>query len=147
MCSFALSVDKIHSTTLNIMYIIQSGVLFMGKYKHTVPVTAIVENQGQFLFIRRSEKSRNMAGKWVFPGGKLEKGEDVIECLFRELHEETGLEFSTKIAFLSAYQFLRSEDNSSSQGLVFLVKSLNRNIKTNREISECKWINPEEILA
>ena len=117
----------------------------MSNYLHTIPITAIIENEGQFLFIKRSRNSQNMAGKWVFPGGKLEKGEDAIQALYRELSEETGLEFTENFAFVSAYQFLRAEDQSSSQGLVFLVQSKSRNIKEDPNIEEYRWINPEEI--
>lgn len=66
----------------------------MNDYKHTIPVTGIIENDGKFLFIKRSRNSKNMAGKWVFPGGKCEKQEDVIQALYRELKEETGLTFT-----------------------------------------------------
>lgn len=117
----------------------------MKKYQHTIPITAIVENNGQFLFIKRSRNERNMAGKWVFPGGKVEHGEDAIQGLFRELKEETGLQFSDRVAFLSSYYFLRKEDGSSSIGLVFLVSSTNREIKMDDSIETYKWINPEEI--
>lgn len=118
----------------------------MSNYLHTIPITAIVENNNQFLFIRRSRNCKNMAGKWVFPGGKVEKGEDIIQALYRELAEETGLEFTNDIAFLSAYQFLRNEDSSSSQGLVFLVRAKNREIKSDEDIEEYRWINPEDIV-
>ena len=114
----------------------------MKKYQHTIPITAIVENNGQFLFIKRSRNERNMAGKWVFPGGKVEHGEDAIQGLFRELKEETGLQFSDRVAFLSSYYFLRKEDGSSSIGLVFLVSSTNREIKMDDSIETYKWINP-----
>lgn len=117
----------------------------MDDFKHTIPVTAIIENEGKFLFIKRSRYAKNMAGKWVFPGGKVEKGEDLIQALFRELNEETGLDLKDEIAFLSSYQFLRAEDNSSSQGLVFLVRSNNREIKLDKSIEKYEWIKPEEI--
>lgn len=113
---------------------------------HTIPVTAIVENDGKFLFIKRSRNSKNMAGKWVFPGRKCESNEDVIGALYRELKEETGLTFTNDIAFLSAYHFSREEDNSSSQGLVFLVRAVNRNIKQDPSCEEYRWIRPEEIV-
>lgn len=117
----------------------------MEKYKHTIPITAIVENNGEFLFIRRSRNSRNMAGKWVFPGGKIEVGEDAIQALYRELKEETGLNLSNQVAFLSSYRFIREEDASSSVGFVFIVKSNNRDVKKDKSIEEYKWIKPEEI--
>ncbi len=117
----------------------------MNNYKHTIPVTGIIENDGKFLFIKRSKNSKNMAGKWVFPGGKCEKKEDVIGALYRELEEETGLSFTNDIAFLSSYQFLRAEDNSSSEGLVFLVRSTDRKIKKDPSCEEYRWINPSDI--
>lgn len=114
--------------------------------KHTIPITAIIENNGQFLFIKRSPHESNMAGKWVFPGGKIESGEDAIQALYRELFEETGLKLSGEIAFLSSYCFVRNEDKSSSLGLVFLVKSYNREVKVDSSIEKYEWINPEDIV-
>jgi len=117
----------------------------MSKFTHTIPVTAIIENAGQFLFVKRSRDSANMAGKWVFPGGRIEEGEDAIQALYRELDEETGLTFTDDLAFLSTYTFPRTEDQSSSQGFVFLVRSLDRKIKKDHDFETYMWINPEDI--
>ena len=39
------------------------------------------------LLIRRSDNAR-----WALPGGMMEPGESIAECLVREVHEETGVE-------------------------------------------------------
>ena len=56
-----------------------------------VQVTAaVLEKDGRILLARRA-KGRPMEGFWEFPGGKLEKGESLRECLAREIREELGV--------------------------------------------------------
>ena len=51
---------------------------------------AIIEHEGRYLICRRAP-GQNLAGYWEFPGGKIEPGETVEECLERELFEELGI--------------------------------------------------------
>ncbi len=52
----------------------------------------VLENsEGKILMIKRSMKSKIAAGKWEFPGGKVDPGENFIEGLVREVQEETNL--------------------------------------------------------
>lgn len=55
----------------------------------TIRVYALIIHQNQILLSRES-----IAETWIvkFPGGGLEFGESTIECLKREIKEETGLE-------------------------------------------------------
>ena len=55
-------------------------------------VTAgVIEKDGKFLIAKR--KSGKCIGTlWEFPGGKLEEGETLEECLKRELMEELNIE-------------------------------------------------------
>lgn len=50
---------------------------------------AIIVEQGRILLGQRLEGSR-LGGYWEFPGGKVEPGESVSECIEREVLEELG---------------------------------------------------------
>jgi 8-oxo-dGTP diphosphatase len=62
--------------------------------KGPIKVTAaILEKDGRILIAQRKSKG-HLAGKWEFPGGKIEAGETPEECLAREINEEFGIEVS-----------------------------------------------------
>lgn len=70
------------------------GYYFMNKIS-TVPhkiigVAVIWNDQKQILIDRRLPKG-TMAGLWEFPGGKIESGETIKECIAREISEELGI--------------------------------------------------------
>ena len=50
----------------------------------------IIVSNGKVLLTRRAGGERQ-AGRWEFPGGKIETGETPQQCLERELLEELGL--------------------------------------------------------
>lgn len=52
---------------------------------------AIIFHQGKVLAAQRSE-TMDLPGKWEFPGGKIEEGENPEECLIREIKEELAVE-------------------------------------------------------
>ena len=51
---------------------------------------AIIEKDGAVLIVRKGPGTRH-AGKWEFPGGKVESGEEPEACLEREIFEELGI--------------------------------------------------------
>lgn len=51
---------------------------------------AIIEKDGM-VFAARRGKSMSLPLKWEFPGGKLDDGESLEECLVREVMEELGI--------------------------------------------------------
>ena len=57
-------------------------------------VAGLVVRDGKLLIARRPS-GKHMAGKWEFPGGKIEKGETPEKALERELMEELDIETET----------------------------------------------------
>ena len=51
----------------------------------------VVRNSGGAILLSRRQPGRHQAGKWEFPGGKVEAGESAPEALARELREELGI--------------------------------------------------------
>ena len=58
-------------------------------------VVAVIENQNGAVLIAKRHEHLHQGGLWEFPGGKVEPGEEVLDALQRELHEELGLEMET----------------------------------------------------
>ncbi len=56
-----------------------------------VGACALVDPDGRVLIAQRPE-GKPMAGKWEFPGGKVEAGESPEAAVVRELREELGVE-------------------------------------------------------
>jgi putative (di)nucleoside polyphosphate hydrolase len=53
-------------------------------------VAVVARSDGRVLVFERSDH----AGQWQFPQGGIESGETPVEAVWRELHEETGLDGS-----------------------------------------------------
>jgi len=62
---------------------------------HFTIAVGIVWRRGQVLIARRPENGL-LGGLWEFPGGKLEEGETLEQCVQREILEELGIAVSVK---------------------------------------------------
>ena len=52
-----------------------------------IVTAAIIEKDGKYLITQRP-LGRHNGGRWEFPGGKVDFGEDLRICLVREIGEE-----------------------------------------------------------
>ncbi len=57
-----------------------------------ITVTCAICEKDKKILIARRAADQKLAGKWEFPGGKVEDGESPEECLKRELEEEFGIQ-------------------------------------------------------
>lgn len=75
-----------------------------------VDVTAGVIRRGSRILITQRRPEAMLGGLWEFPGGKLEPGETLEECLIREIREELDIAIRIERPFLAvahAYSHFR----------------------------------------
>jgi molecular chaperone GrpE (heat shock protein) len=119
-----------------------------GEKKIRVTVGAFIFNDKGELFLVKSPKWQN---KYVSPGGGIEYGEEMEECLVREVKEETNMRIDD-IEFLGASEGVNLGDEYSrgEKHLIFLnFKAFLKGkaeIKLNGEAVKYKWLKPEEWL-
>ena len=118
----------------------------MENKKHIVAITAFIKNikGDKFLIIKRHRNEIAYPGKWSFPGGKVERGQTIIETLRREVKEEVGLEIEDYKEYLRDYTFVRP-DGHNVVGFSFLVRAKSENVCLSKDFEDFKWIRPEEL--
>ena len=108
--------------------------------KYINVVACVLKTNGKILIASRPE-TKNFSGFFEFPGGKVEKGECLLEALDREVYEELGIKLDfSKIYYLNNYKILKHNINLH----FFLCLSWFGKIK-NKEKQTLKWIVPKEL--
>lgn len=57
-----------------------------------IKVTAAILKKDDLVLIAQRKADDKLAGKWEFPGGKIELGETPEQCLTREIKEEFNID-------------------------------------------------------
>jgi 8-oxo-dGTP diphosphatase len=100
-----------------------------------VPVAAaLIERDGRVLIGRR--KAGRFAGKWEFPGGKIEEGETPETCLKRELREELDIDAQIGPFFLSTVYPYR---HATIELLTYRARIISGEISL-RDHTEVRWV-------
>lgn len=103
---------------------------------------AVIIKDGKVLIARRGA-GRHLAGKWEFPGGKVEQGETPEECLARELKEE--FEITVKVgAFIMESVFHYDDTGDTIRLLAYQAKYVGGSFRL-RDHDKIKWVSPEEL--
>ena len=101
---------------------------------------AIIKKDGRILIAKR-KKGWRFAGKWEFPGGKIEPHETPEECLKRELREELGIETRIGEFFCSStYAY----PHATVQLLVYQAFHVSGEY-TLYDHQEIRWVLPDEL--
>lgn len=112
------------------------------------PVTgAIILNDDGESFLMKSPK---WDGQWIVPGGHVEKGETMRECVVREIKEETGLDV-TDVRFLGVDDGIKPsgfERDTHFIYLNFVCRAADEDVELDAEEGvEFSWVDPENALT
>jgi mutator protein MutT len=108
---------------------------------HKIIGVAAIWNDRQQILIDKRRNEGLMGGLWEFPGGKLEPGETVEECIQREIREELGIE-------IAVGDRLTTIDYTYSHFRVTLIVHNCYHVKGEPmpiECAEIRWVNLDEL--
>lgn len=99
-------------------------------------VTAVLVEDGHILLVEQ-RVTPSSSREWSLPGGGLEEGETIEDCVQREMREETGLSVA-----IDALLYLcdRIQDGRHVVHITFAVKRLAGELRTGHEPEA--WANP-----
>jgi 8-oxo-dGTP diphosphatase len=106
-------------------------------------VKAVIrDKQDRCLVVRRSAGSKNDAGCWDFPGGKVDAGERFDTALLREIQEETGL--SVELAKILG----AAESNLRDRKVAYLIleaRLVQGQVRLSEEHDGFEWMTLENL--
>lgn len=124
--------------TIFVFYILMQN--YQPSNKQSVAV-AIIEKHGKILIALRT-KSNYPNAKWAFPGGTVEAGETLLDCLRRELHEELGINAEIGDYFGTTSFYTNDKEIELH---AFRVNQFSGKITLNHEHTEFAWVTPTEL--
>ena len=109
---------------------------------------AVVDDQGQFLLIRRSDN-----GNWAMPGGAMDPGESISDAAIRETTEETGIvcEITGLVGTYSdpRHVILYTSNGEARQefSLVLTARVVSGQPMPSDESREVRWVPRDELAT
>lgn len=115
---------------------------------HIVATLGFVENdEGKILIVKERR-----TGKWVFPGGQVEVGENLMDGLIREVKEESGIDVEVS-DLTTIYSNTGTYEGHSGVKIVptkvmfdFICYPVGGELTTSDETSDSRWVSKEKVL-
>lgn len=94
-------------------------------------IATVIRDQ-QVLLVRRANPPD--AGRWGFPGGKIEPGETISDAALRELFEETGTKAEAERIFTAVDVFEHGGDGAFGRHFILIAVL-------------CRWISGDPVAG
>ncbi|MFJ4186643.1 NUDIX hydrolase [Kitasatospora sp. NPDC089509] len=75
---------------------------------------AVINHDGRVLLVRRNPDDY-MGGLWEIPSGTVEAGETILDALYRETTEETGLAIGQVTGYIGHFDYRNSRGGTTRQ--------------------------------
>lgn len=110
-----------------------------------ITVGAIAYNEkGEVLLVKRSSKY-SRPNTWTVPGGFMDRDRTVVQCVVKELQEETGMTGEVKQLFhINDYPDRPNEDRQNVD-FIYLVKVASGSFSHDDEITNIQWFNKDNL--
>ncbi len=111
----------------------------------TVIVSAAITIEQRKVLLSRRKQGSHLEGRWEFPGGKVEAGEDPRAALVRELEEELGIR--ARVGEILDVTFHRYDDDDKAVLLLFFLAEREVGSPEPRpiDVAEVRWAGGEEL--
>ena len=99
-------------------------------------IDVIVVKKGKYLLVKRNNEPAKK--QWWIPGGRVNKYEELVDAIKREVHEETGLRCQT-IQQVGTITFLIDDIHTIST--IFNITPTGTKVQLNYEHSSYQWVD------
>ncbi len=116
-----------------------------------VAVGAIIEDdEGRLLLVRHTrERGGFWQGKWICPGGRLERGEAISDGIKREVLEETNLEVQL-LRPLIPFERIVTEEGETTLHVIYIdyvAQKVAGALRPGSDVGEARWVAKEGLSA
>ena len=115
-------------------------------YANPAPAASALclDAEGRLLLARRAHEPYR--GRWDIPGGFLEEDEHPLDCLRRELHEETGLEVEpTEFVGVWIDRYGPGDRDRVTLNLYWTARAVGGQARAADDVIELRWFPLDEL--
>ncbi|MDX1766001.1 MAG: reverse transcriptase-like protein [Candidatus Saccharimonadales bacterium] len=112
-----------------------------------IVVSGVLEQEGKYLVVRRGPHEQFLPGKYEFPGGKVDFGEEAQAALVREFKEEVGLDVDV-IDLIRSFNYVTKGGARHTVEFVYNVELVEKafdDVRLGQDHDKFAWISMSEL--